>query len=410
MRQVKIIAVNDSSLTTADGSVVFPVGNKVFNPGDYAWVNGNVVFGHMPTGGSAVISGVMDIIPCFSYLEGKFSFGTVSNASYKKYDDYEQSFFYDYLFVNNKNIAYFLQTTDSNTQTVDVHNLMTGKTVATLKGVPLNANINEKDDVLFCIWNRDFSTSVALVYGSAPGSITEGDIKIYKDDEIVFDFSTALHDIYNLIKRKVEKAYDGQENSWIWSTSINTMYVAIDENGECKYLGETATWIQEKNDGNGNVTNKTITEYYEIDVTADGSYAVNNLVGALKIPINDGFYYIATNNYPNNDPLSLYQKDGGDEILVHPLSQVNGWEGGSNFGVKCVVPYKNGYLINLQSGFGGFRATVNNTVTFVKDGEEKNIFKPDFCFNTKFEKMSTGKFNVIRSNLKEIWKGSNTDE
>ena len=154
MRQVKIISVEGSYLITSDGSMVFPCGNKVFNPGDYAWVNGNVAFGNTPAGGNSIVYSDDDVIPYAAYGEGEFSFGKINLKGIQAAFSLEKELPLNCIFVNNKTAAFFLKTNKN--YDIDIYDLISGKIFLQKNGLPMNANLDDDGNLFFGVWNCDF--------------------------------------------------------------------------------------------------------------------------------------------------------------------------------------------------------------------------------------------------------------
>ena len=63
MKQTMVTGLSGSMVLTQDGAK-YPIGNRIFAAGDYAWVHGDAILGHETGGGALLVE--VDGIPILS--------------------------------------------------------------------------------------------------------------------------------------------------------------------------------------------------------------------------------------------------------------------------------------------------------------------------------------------------------
>lgn len=401
MKQVKITAISGQSLITSDGNVIYPIGNRIFSVGDYAWTDGTVAFGH-ETGGGGIVPTSMDNIPILVYIKGVYQFGTIKHMSYQAEEDYKSELLYRSLFVNDENTAFYIKAVGNDAKQFvkenAIYNLMTGKKIFNSTGVIVTVKITKDGDLMTILWNNDFGSTPDL-YVVSPGDpppnlISEADLKLYKNENDIFDFKAAIRNIYDIIDAEIAK-------SDRYTVSLLTRNAVInDDSGNCTVCIGSTTVIQ------GSNTNTWVYEYWEINLSADFAFTITRLGQNMKIRLNDGYYYTGSNVYPNTDALEIYNKDDKNIANIDPLVEVMGYVAGSNFDIACIGK-TNASLINIRPSWQwmSYGGTDNNAILQTAENGQETVLKPDYCFNESFVKMKDGKINTIKKNLGKIFKG-----
>lgn len=440
MRQVKIISVEGSYLITSDGSMVFPCGNKVFNPGDYAWVNGNVAFGNTPSGGSSIIIQNGAKIPVVSWKNKNFAFGYIEGGKYIEVfsmDNDENSYG---IFVNNASKAYYLKfslfpyvsiwaTSNPDKDIGEQYNLLTGKMISNINGVPLNAEIDDDGNLLFAIWKSNYLLwRKNMSWDSAYR--TDADVKIYKNGELLYDCTVAVRSLVAKIEDEL-KALAGDNLVYAnGSPSFSNEYVkirncSINKDGSCSLYvrAESSATILLPEDqlddirlsGDINI-NMSVTGAFDFvfcsnwgtgkspNAKADqqsGSFIEKGFTVQSK-PFNQfgrctEEYYIVDDS---GKTVASIEKTvaSSNEVYEWTISAVESMNDAVY--VACYGAYEGVEGLDFVYKFCSLYRSTAEGQSAVVDGRYIN--------NTRFAKMLN--INTIKANLQKIWKGQDADE
>jgi hypothetical protein len=140
MRQVTIVGMSGNAMITSDGATVYACGNRLFNVGDVAWVDGNIAFGH-ETGGGALIVDSIKGIPVNTSTE--YGYIKTSSVQYKKLASVSTQI--NSAFINDDEHAYFLMSGSQ-------YNLLKGQVVSSIEFYELfDGCVSDDGDALYAM-------------------------------------------------------------------------------------------------------------------------------------------------------------------------------------------------------------------------------------------------------------------
>jgi len=430
MNWTKITQIIGSMLITADGNAIYPIGDRIFNVGDYVWSDGKVAFGH-ETGGGGIVATTMAKIPILSYIDGKYTIGTMHHT-YQPHNNYEAELLLGCVFVNDENNAFFLRLKEyegnvnpnlSVTGKVKAYNMLTGKTIFDVVGVMVvDANIADDGDLLALIVDVNFGALLEVWYPSPmQPQFNDVNVKIYKNSDVIFDFAAVMHDIFvkaSAIVTAMYTPHDQGGNASYMSANTKIHNAVINKDGSCKATVISDCYVQLTTviNGIGYTTGVNVSAFWEVDISVDGQYSLEQQTDQIKAQLNDGYYFTGIIDGFNSNvykPFDVYDSNDEPITTINPLSSVyNGhiW-GDVGFNIACITKIQEGYLIHLRSRFDILNAfananmTANNVILLVTKDKQVTILKPDYGFNMRFAKMSSSKINILKSNLQNILKG-----
>lgn len=448
MKQIQILGVSGSTLITS-GGVKKAGGNRLFQPGDYAWAHGDMVFGHERYNGTPPVE--VGAIPIL--LGGpqawprRFEYGFLDNAlKYTKLAQYPYTMTLtvhgcEPVLVNNGSSAYLLTSKYMSIPLKSAQiNLLKPEEEWLVGSVPvflyLDACIGEDGSVVYAAsltaksyskmtpaglmfyWAQNEEGYFDLTSPTEQWTLTETvpDMGIYRNGEKIADVGAAMKGIADFIEDDAKASTPGH---WaMHHVNVEEMKTVVNPDGSYQMfgLGSVGIYYHDKRSEFNTQEGSRIYSYaWEI---RNGNYSCKKtrlLQGSLRddvwteieefteiltedydLPINDGHY---AGNYPEMTlapTLDFYNVNS--ELLGH-LELTNS---AYDMRVACWKQVGGAALFNLY-----FANHAVMSFTKQEDGSivPAVVISEDDgpCLNARFEK--TGKVKQIKAALDKILGG-----